>query len=247
MKRVGQIADFIIIWKFDFILYIYRNNYRLQEKRMQLPQNEEELIQHLGKQYSLFRSASRTAILMPIMALLILTFCSPKADFSDPKTSKTYPVPELHFDGKRSEELGKPLATHYTSSGEPFTGTQKVYHSDSDSLHMKMFFEDGINTGSVIYDEDGDVTRQKHGRYLNGPYTREIYDNEVLVYQNIPPTESEDGMGHLRGWHENGQLSVEVSYTGDQVYQGLLTEYDEEGNVIKQERYEDGELVETIK
>jgi hypothetical protein len=195
--------------------------------------------------YSPFRSGSKTALLLPILALL--TFCSQKADDSAPKTSKTYTVPELHFDGRRSKELGKPLATHYTSSGELFTGTQKVYHTENDSLHMKMFFEDGINTGSVIYEEDGDVIRQKHGRYLNGPYTKEIYENEVLVYQNIPPTESDDGMGHLRGWHKNGQPSVKVNYTGDQAYQGILTEYDKEGNIITQERYEDGELVETIK
>lgn len=199
------------------------------------------------RQCSPFLSGSKTVLFLPILTFLALTFCSQKADHSDPQTSKIYHVPELDFDGKRSEELGKPLATHYTSSGEPFTGTQKVYHTENDRLHMEMFFEDGINTGSVTYEEDGDVIRQKHDRYLNEPYTKEIYVNEVLVHQNIPPTKSEDGIGHLRGWHENGQLSIEISYTGDQMYQGLLTEYDEEGNVIKQERYEDGELVETIK
>lgn len=197
------------------------------------------------RQYLPFRSGSKTALLLPILALL--TFCSQKADYSDPQTKKIEHIPELHLDGERSEELGKPLATYYTSSGEPFTGTQKAYYVESDSLHMKMFFEEGINTGSVIYEEDGDVIRQKHGRYLDKPLLKEMYENGVLVYENIPPTESEDGMGHIRLWHNNGQLSVEVSYTGDQERQGLMTEYDKEGNIITQERYEGGEMVEKIK
>ncbi|MCH2450170.1 MAG: hypothetical protein MK198_08485 [Gracilimonas sp.] len=49
-------------------------------------------------------------------------------------------------------------------------------------------------------------------------------------------------------WHRsNGELAFEVFYTGDYVYQGLMTEYDEEGNIIMQERYEDGEMIEKIK
>ena len=151
------------------------------------------------------------------------------------------------MDGKRDKELGKPLGTHYTSSGKPFTGTRKIYYSDTDSLHMKQTFEKGIQTGAVIYYDNGDTVRQKHGVYLNKPHLKKMYKNGILVYENVPPTQSKDGMGHVRLWHKNGQLSVEHSYTGDQVKQGLLTEYDEEGNITMQERYEDGELVETIK
>lgn len=199
------------------------------------------------RQYSPFRFGSKTAILLPIVALLTLTFCSKEAEYKVQYPQTTYSDVELHLDDKRDEELGKPLGTHYTSSGEPFTGTQKIYYSDTDSLHMKQFFEDGIQTGSVIYYDDGDIVRQKHGIYLNKPLLKEMYENAILVYENVPPTESENGMGHVRLWHKNGQLSIEVSYTGDQERQGLMTEYDEEGNITKQGRYEDGELVEKIR
>lgn len=196
--------------------------------------------------YSPFRLSSKTALLLPILALLTLTFCSnEEAEHKVQPTS--YSEVELHLDAKRDEELGKPLGTHYISSGEPFTGTQKIYYSDTDSLHMKQFFEEGIQTGAVIYYDGGDTVRQKHGIYLNQSLLKKMYENGILVYENVPPTESEDGMGHVRLWHKNGQLSVEHSYTGGQVKQGLLTEYDEEGNITMQERYEDGELVETIK
>ncbi|WP_141239957.1 hypothetical protein [Aliifodinibius salipaludis] len=139
------------------------------------------------------------------------------------------------------------MAARFTTSGELFTGTQKVYNTENDSLYMKYYFKDGIETKVIHYKKDGDINKLIKGRYLNKLIVKEIYTNGVLLYQNVPPTESEDGIGHLRGWHENGQLSVETTYTGDQVRQGLLIEYDEEGNIITQERYEDGKLVETIK
>ncbi|MEL7834253.1 hypothetical protein [Fodinibius sp. Rm-B-1B1-1] len=197
------------------------------------------------RHYSPFRSILNTALLLPI--LVLLTFCCKEAENKVQYPETTYSNVELHLDGKRDKKLEKPLGTHYTSSGEPFMGTRKIYYSDTDSLHMKQFFEDGIQTGSVIYYDDGDIVRQKHGIYLNKPHLKEMYENGILVYENVPPTQSKDGMGHVRLWYKNGQLSVEHSYTGDQVKQGLLTEYDEEGNITMQERYEDGELVETIK
>ena len=199
--------------------------------------------------FSLLRSGSKTVVLLPIFSLLTLTFCSQRTNYSDSNSSKLDHVPELHVDFNRSKELGIPknLAARFTTSGELFTGTQKVYNTEDDSLYMKYYFKDGIETKVIHYKKDGDFNRLIKGRYLNKLIVKEIYTNGVLLYQNIPPTESEDGMGHLRGWHENGQLSVETTYTGDQVRQGLLIEYDKEGNVITQERYEDGKLVETIK
>lgn len=200
------------------------------------------------KHYSPIRSNSRIMVLLPMMMVITLMFCTnqKETDYSDLYSSKIYQEPELHFDGNRSKELGISGA-QFTSSGEPFTGTQKVYYTENDSLYMELFFEDGINTGSVMY-QDGNVIRQKHTTYLNSRHTQEMYFNDLLVYQDIPPSKTEDGMGHARLWHRsNGKLAFEVFYTGDKVYQGLMTEYDEEGNIIMQERYEDGELVETIK
>ena len=196
--------------------------------------------------YFLFRSGLKTALLLPIVVLL--TFCSKEKEAEYPQS--TYSNVELHLDGKLDDKLGKPLGTHYTSSGEPFTGTRKIYYSDTDSLHMKQFFEDGIQTGAVIYYDSGDTVRQKHGIYQNVPHLKEMYRNGNLVYKDIPPAEGKDGMGHTRMWHDNGQLSVEVSYTGftpNKEYQGLMTEYDKEGNITKQVRYKDGEVIETIK
>lgn len=201
------------------------------------------------REYSPLRSGFKSFLLLPVLALLILTFCTKETDYSDSNSSRLYHVPELHVDFDRSEELGIPraLAARFTASGELFTGTQKVYFTKNDSLYMELYFEGGIHTGSKMT-IDGDIFRQVHTVYLNEPlFGKEIYVNGNISYENIPPTESEDGMGHIRTWHDNGQLGAEVTYTGDQVYHGLMTEYDEEGNIITQERYEDGELIEKIK
>ncbi|MDZ7806213.1 MAG: hypothetical protein U5K71_03760 [Gracilimonas sp.] len=205
------------------------------------------------KEFSPIRSGSKGMLLIPVLLIATLMFCTTQkeTDYSDLIPKKTYSVPELHYDGNRSEELGIPLTmgAQFTSSGELFTGTKKIYNTDNDSLRMELFFKDGINTGSVEY-KDGNVWRSKRGRYLDNYHFKEMYKNETLIYKDVPPSETEDGLGHIRQWHENGQLSFESFYygpIGDRLDQGLMTEYDEEGNVIMQERYEDGELVETIK
>ena len=82
--------------------------------------------------YSMTRSVSKKLLLIPLLALLTLTFCSKESERSVIKISDvieptTYTDVELHSDYKRSEELGIPFFAKYTSSGELFTGTQKVY------------------------------------------------------------------------------------------------------------------------
>lgn len=213
-------------------------SFSLTKKRMRM----------MVRSYSPFRSGSKSLLLMPLLALLVLTFCSKESENYEHVPNETYSDIELHFDAERSQELGIPptVGAHFTSSGELFTGTQKIYYTENDSLYMEMYFEDGINTGSRMT-MNGDVIRQVRGVYRDSPYAKEMYRNGSLTYKDIPPTESEDEMGYVRMWHDNGQLSFEVSYTGDKVRQGLMTEYDEDGNITKQERYKDGELVEKIK
>lgn len=200
------------------------------------------------KQYSSPRFHSKKMVFLPVLVALTLMFCTnqKESDYSDFNFSTTYNNVDLHYDADRSEELGVYFGAQYTSDGELFTGTQRVYHKENDHLHIELHYKDGINIGSVMT-RDGDIYRQVHGIYLDKPHFKEMYVNDILVHQDVPPTESEDGMGHIRMWHENGELAFEVSYTGDTVYRGLMTEYDEDGNITMQERHEDGEVVEKIK
>ncbi len=224
-------------------------NFSLTKKRLRM----------MGKSISKVKVGAIWLFLLPLSVALIIVFSAQTDNYpqsismqeiwdSMPKT--TYQEPELHYDGNRSKELGIPLTlgAQYTSSGELFTGTQKVYYTENDSLYMELFYKDGINTGSVIY-RDGDTVRQVHGIYKDRrELAQKMYFNGMLDYEDIRPRENEDGLGHVRIWHRsNGELAFEAFYTGDKEYQGLMTEYDEEGNIIMQERYEDGELIETIK
>lgn len=53
-------------------------------------------------------------------------------------------------------------------------------------------------------------------------------------------------VGEWQRWHENGQLSTEALFTTDGQPAGTWTYYDESGKKVKEEIYEEGELVETI-
>lgn len=206
------------------------------------------------KSYSIARSGSKKLLLLTLLAILTLTFCSKETQPSVVKLSDvieptTYRDVELHSDAARSEELGIPFFAKYTASGELFTGTQRIYHVENDSLYMELFYEDGINTGALI-PKDGYTHRSKLSLYRGMPHVDEMYMNEVLVYQDIPPSQNEDGLGRNRLWHRNGQLALEGYYSGHTgnniLRQGLMTLYDEEGNITEQKRYKDDEVVETI-
>jgi antitoxin component YwqK of YwqJK toxin-antitoxin module len=56
-----------------------------------------------------------------------------------------------------------------------------------------------------------------------------------------------DSLITTKAWHPNGQLAWEFQMTvpGGGMH-GLTTVYDENGDIVEQERYDDGELVETI-
>jgi hypothetical protein len=205
----------------------------------------------MGKKISKLKVGAVWLFLLPLSVALIIVFSS-KTDNPVQNSNTIYFVPELHLDSNRSEELGIPssVGAHFTSSGEPFTGTQKIYYIENDSLYMEMFYKDGINTGSRMT-RNGDVIRQVHGVYNDDPHLMEMYRNGNLIYKDIPPSDSNDRLWYTRMWHDNGQLALEVYHSGDNIgdkmRQGLLTEYDEDGNITMQERYENGELIETIK
>ena len=54
-------------------------------------------------------------------------------------------------------------------------------------------------------------------------------------------------LGYNKQWYSNGGLKFEAYFKGNIEYEGLMTLYDENGEILEQERYEEGELVETIK
>jgi len=224
-------------------------NFAITKKRLRM----------MGKSISKIKVGAIWLFLLPVSVALIIIFSAQTDNYPqtismqeiwDSMPQTTYQEPELHYDGNRSKELGIPLnlGAQFNSSGELFTGTQKVYYVENDSLWQEHFYEDGIITGSVIY-TDGDSIRQVHGIFEDRlEMGKEMYINGMLKYMDVRPHESKDGLGHLRMWHRsNGELAFEAFYKGDKEYQGLMTEYDEDGSIIMQERYEAGELIEKIK
>jgi len=125
-----------------------------------------------------------------------------------------------------------------------------------------------LNTDSVILKEtivDGKVLQTRHnlrdstgtpykwvtipsigeeGNKVSTFYSDRLTDSLVLSLKKIDT----DSLITTKAWHPNGQLAWEFQMKipgGGR--QGLTTIYDENGAIVEQERYEDGELIEKIK
>ena len=199
--------------------------------------------------FSLIRSGSKMAFLLPLVLMLGLIYCSDSSedDFFYEYSDALYTVPNLHINVEKSRDQGISGNTHYTSSGAAYTGTQEFRFKKNDSLFSETYYENGIFAGSARY-EDGEIThRSQVGIYYDDFYLKMEHVEGAIIHQDIIPVESEDGLGHVRKWHPNGQLSYEATYKDHYEYVGLMTLYDEEGNILEQELYEDGKLIEKIK
>jgi beta-lactamase regulating signal transducer with metallopeptidase domain len=142
--------------------------------------------------------------------------------------------------------------------GEPYTGEQNVYSIKTDRHAQKHIYVDGIlrQTEHYFYDEDGEF----HGKGVseksldaNGNRVTKFFsdrdsDTLFLWLERI----EEDSLIAQNFYHQNGQLLRSDAYLREYdssglLYHGLKSEYDENGNLTSQERYERGELIEKIK
>lgn len=80
------------------------------------------------------------------------------------------------------------------------------------------------------------------------PLSMKTYLSGRLMATFIYPTPAREYQGILKYWHREGGLQYEAHFLSDpRNFHGLVTEYDQEGRVIEQERYQEGTLLEKIK
>lgn len=134
----------------------------------------------------------------------------------------------------------------YYKSGESYTGKQTYRYSKTDNLFSEAEFENGLRTKTIGYERDGSGIRWHHEyEYIDGELAKTVtffpdgQKNMEVIYANT----TDDGIGITRYWHPNGQLNFEMSWIEDHKYHGLMTKWDEEGNILEQENYENGEPV----
>jgi antitoxin component YwqK of YwqJK toxin-antitoxin module len=189
---------------------------------------------------------------------------------------ETYTEPEFLYDehGTEFDDTRRNIPV-YDGNGVLFNGTRRLLEKGTDKLLAETVFEGGILLSVQFYDQriSQNIQRQvvhregsdkliaenydwnnelmgKHEYIFNNDtvvISRRYLNNDVLADEWIDQEASDDGLGHIREWHPNGQLKYEVAFKDSLRYHGLMSLYDEQGNIMEQERYENGELIEKIK
>ena len=140
------------------------------------------------------------------------------------------------------------MGIRYDANGDPFTGIQQYRFERNDSLFSEYVYENGITKSATVYIRKGDSTtvyETEYGYIGNHFKTLKEFKNGVLIEEGEDAESNE--LGYHKQWHPNGQIRYEATFTGNIQYEGLMTLYDEEGNITEQARYKDGKLVEKIK
>ncbi|MBD3617400.1 MAG: hypothetical protein HUJ22_12600 [Gracilimonas sp.] len=206
------------------------------------------------KHYSPIRSYSIKMILLPVLLIVTVMFCTREPDYPMKMTGNSdvlYSTVDLYVNPPRSEELNikkRGLGIRYDSEGNPFTGAQQYRYVKNDSLFNEVVYENGIMKSSEAYIKDGDsldIYKSEYD-YIGEHYKGVKYYKNGVLLEEWKDAESNE-LGYHKQWYLNGQLKYEAYFEGNIEYEGLMTLYDDEGNIIEQARYQDGSLIEKIK
>lgn len=187
--------------------------------------------------------------------------------YSEPKI-------ELHFEHPGYGILaGSNMALN--EDWNPFSGAKQFFRADDNKLVSEFIYSDGYLEQSIYYDEevyrrrsrsefyyqngmpsevhyfdaDGNLIRKRTALYrYNQHIGHQTFDPQNnLIGETLLINANDEGIASNKTWHSNGQLKYEVYFKEARAYHGLMTSYDENGNILEQSLYDNGELVETIK
>jgi len=167
------------------------------------------------------------------------------------KDETIYSNVDLYVNPEKSKKLKgnrEGIGLRFKENGDPFTGTQELRFVENDNLFSKMVYEEGVLKSTTAYHKDGSLKSKYEYDFIDDQFKtiKQFNEDSILVEEWISPTEN-NPLGTIKQWHENGQIKFKAYFSGNIQYQGLMTLYDEQGNILEQERYEDGELIEKIK
>lgn len=144
------------------------------------------------------------------------------------------------------EEIGIKYMKFEYVQGKEFT--QRAFNENDELIKKGVvtYTSEGVNRSVILNEFDASNNIVKHSTYsfMNGGL-REAFSinaNQDTTFHNY----YDEDIYISKEYHPNGQLKYK-SGKGAFGYEGLMTLYDEQGNITRQELYEKGELVETIK
>ncbi len=218
-------------------------NYGLTKKRFSM----------MTKVGNKIRSGIMRLLMVPFIAILAFSFCSDiapegfiRANGGDSDTALYY---KLTHPENGNRTFGSKL--YYDNNGKLFSGVVKRYDKQTDSLLTTEHYENGYMVSSSFYGMN-DFLGEKgitETEYIDHDWvaTRFFNSDEVLIDERTSGSLTEDGLKIWRQWYPNGQLKFEIPLNSEKDYQGLITLYDPQGGISKQELYENGELIKKIK
>ena len=231
----------------------------------------------INKKTSKHKTVLKSSLIIPLVFSALFLFCvKPEFEEKVYMNSvRVYSEPELIYDFE-SDAYGilssKNVALN--EAGEPFNGSKRhfdyqtnklfsertyengylkeiLYHDKraSNTIQKEVItYEKGMPTAITSYNWNGELHSERKPVYKNGQYIGDQTYNKdhVLIYEVLFISFT-DGLGSIKEWHPKGQLKFEAGYKQGMSYEGLMTSYDEFGNILEQELYEDGKLIEKIK
>jgi hypothetical protein len=183
-------------------------------------------------------------LLLPVVMVLAFTFCKR----TDSSAFTAYNL-ELTTDTIAVNKSVPVL--QWSKGGQPFTGKRQMNEPVGSSISREQIFQNGLLLETNHYSEFGTVGYSETHEYQDSLLaTTRIFMNGRLFRKINWPLPSNNFKGSTKVWPDNEQLQYEENFIyreGENLFHGLLTEYDKQGNMVEQKRYENGVLVEIEK
>ena len=191
----------------------------------------------------------KSTYLVCLIGLILINNCAQSASYPN----------EIYTDGEyltlvseNKSPRGSHWATYLDSESRPYSGEVNWYFKANDQLSRKEIYDNGKQVRVDVYDIEGnwvwlsknEISEDENGiKYLES-YQKTENDSIYLAFDLVW-----DGNSHtVKEYYLNGKLRHQYTYnTLVNRVNGIAYQYDEEGNITKQERYENGILIETIK
>jgi antitoxin component YwqK of YwqJK toxin-antitoxin module len=138
----------------------------------------------------------------------------------------------------------------YDLDGNLYTGSQSWYDRTDNSIIMQETFKNGYMIEGKRFSDNGEIEQHQIYEFDEGTFlSNRVWQNGTL---SIEVFSHSDSLETTNTFYPNGQLEwtttyLEASSIFDRINHGTSSRYDQEGNLLKQELYENGELLETIK
>ncbi|MFV1884120.1 MAG: M56 family metallopeptidase [Balneola sp.] len=228
-----------------------RFDYGLTKKRLFMMQ----------KTHSWFNKSVRALSIIPVITVFAILFCSSENSkelyIETANYGGVYTDQKLWFNFYEYPHTGGAIPksnVYVDEQREPFTGVSNLYQKDSNILLSKSVYKNGYKTEWVNYHPNGQESYRQELEYQGKEWlSSTVFSEGTIKTEWLSPEVTSRKYGKMNEYHESGALKLELFFSWKDdikheiVYQDIMTLYDEQGNIIGQELYKDGELVEKIK